>query len=102
MEMSVLGERFEDGAWRSWEHVCDDDDLDAVIDSAKAKAADRFQSQPSHIDFMRGAAYIFDVAYGPRENPRDGDTCVYGTILDGVLIGISEKIKRHWMRPSIA
>ena len=47
---------------------------------------------------MRGAACIFDVAYGPRENPRNDDTCVYGTIIDGVLIGISEKIKRHWMR----
>ena len=39
--MTVLGKRYEDGAWRNWEHVCDGEDLEAVIDSARAKSAKR-------------------------------------------------------------
>jgi len=44
MKIVVLAERFENGAWRDWEHNCDDQEVDAVIDSANAKAADRKQS----------------------------------------------------------
>jgi len=96
MKIVVLAERFENGAWRDWQHMCDEEEVAAVIDSSNAKAADRMQSRPSYIDYLTGAAYIFDVAFGPRENPKDGDTRVYGAIVDEMLIGISEKIERHF------
>jgi hypothetical protein len=44
-----------------------------------------------------GAAYVFDVAFGSREDPKDGDTRVYGAIVDEMLIGISDKVERHFL-----
>lgn len=95
MRIIVLAERFEAGVWKDWEHTCGEEEVDAVIDSANAKARDQLQSKPSYIDYLKGAAYLFDVAYGSRENPRDGDTQVYGVIVDEVVIGNREKVQRH-------
>ena len=97
MKIIVLAERFEEGAWKDWEHTCDEGEVEAVIDSANAKAADRMHCRPTYIDYMTGAAYIFDVARGPRDDPKDGDTRVYGAILDEMLIGISDKVERHFL-----
>ena len=97
MKIIVLAERFEKGAWRDWEHTCDEKEVEAVIDSASAKAADRMHSQPSYIDYLTGAAYIFDVAFGPGEDPADGDTRVYGAIVDQMLIGIVDRVERHFL-----
>jgi len=96
MKIVVLAERFENGAWRDWEHNCDDQEVDAVIDSANAKAADRKQSQPSYIDYLAGAAYIFNVAYGPQEDPKQGDMRVYGVIVNEMLIGKYDKVQHHF------
>ena len=96
MKIVVLAERFENGVWRDWEHACDKEEIESVIDSANAKAADRMQSQPSHIDYLTGTAYIFNVAYGSRENPKEGDTRVYGAVVDEILIGIYEKVEHHF------
>jgi hypothetical protein len=96
MKIVVLAERFENGAWGEWQHACDKEEVESVIDSANATAADRMQSQPSYIDYLTGAAYIFNVAYGSREEPREGDTRVYGAIVDEILIGIYDKIERHF------
>lgn len=98
MKIIVLAERFEDGTWGSWEHICDDEEVEAVVDSAKAKAADRMHfHDPCYIDYLTGCAYIFDVAYGPRDDPKDGDTRVYGAIVDEMLIGICGKVERHFL-----
>ena len=100
MKITVLAERFEEGAWKDWEHTCDEEEVEAVIDSANAKAADRVHSRPSdidYLDYLTGAAYVFDVAFGPREDPKDGDTRVYGAIVDEMLIGISDKVERHFL-----
>ena len=97
MKIIVLAERFEAGVWRDWEHICDEENLDAVIDSASAKARDRLHSKPTYIDYLKGAAYIFDVARGPREDPRDGDIQVYGVIVDEMVIGTREKVQRHFL-----
>jgi hypothetical protein len=98
MNIVVLAERFENGVWRDWQHICDEGEVEAVIDSANAKAADRMQSQPSYIDYLTGAAYIFNVAFGSREDPKDGDTRVYGAIVNEMLIGSSDKIEHHFRR----
>lgn len=96
MKIIVLAERFENGAWRDWQHTCTEEEVEAVIDSSNAKAADRMQSQPSYIDYLTGAAYIFNVSFGSRVEPRDGDTRVYGAIVNEMLIGIYDKIERHF------
>jgi len=84
----VYGLRFYHGRWMDWEHVCSGEEVDGVLDSAKAKAFDhgRF-GQPTHSDFLEGSKYMFDRAYGLRENPADGDTLVYGVCVDGIVIG---------------
>jgi hypothetical protein len=97
MKIVVLAERFEEGAWKDWERSCDEEEVEAVIDSANAKAADRTHPRPSYIDYLTGAAYVFDVAFGPRGDPKDGDTRVYGAIVDEMLIGISHKVERHFL-----
>ena len=97
MKIIVLAERFEVGAWKDWEHTCDEEEVEAVIDSANAKAADRTHPRPSYIDYLKGAAYVFDVAFGSREDPKDGDTRVYGAIVDEVLIGIKDRVERHFL-----
>lgn len=96
MKITVFAERFEDGAWRHWQHTCSEEEVEAVVDSANAKAADRLQSQPSHIDYLTGAAYIFDAAFGAREDPKDGDIRVYGVIVDDILIGSYCKIEQFF------
>jgi hypothetical protein len=96
MKIVVLAERFEDSAWRDWQHTCNEGEVEAVIDSANAKAGDRAQSQASFIDYLSGAAYVFNVAFGTREGPKDGDTRVYAAIVNEMLIGTYDKIERHF------
>lgn len=97
MKIIVLAERFEDGQWKDWEHICNEAEIDAVADSAMAKAADHMHlSQPAYIDYLDGAAYIFNVARGMREAPRDGDVRVYAAIVNNILIGINDDIERHF------
>lgn len=95
MKIVILAERFEGGAWRDWEHTCDQEEVEAVVDSANAKAFDHRHPRPSYIDYLQGAAYIFNVANGPRQNPRDGDTRVYAAVIDEMLIGNFDKVEHH-------
>lgn len=79
-----------------WEHTCSEEEVDAVKDSAQAKANARFSlGPPTLIDYLAGARYIFDVAFGQLDNPRDGDTRVHGACVDGIVIGISHELSRH-------
>lgn len=97
MKIIVLAERFEGGAWRDWQHTCDEEETEAVVDSAKAKAVDHMHFlHPCYIDYLTGAAYIFDVARGPRDSPKDGDTRVYGAIVNEMMIGVYDKVERHF------
>ena len=96
MEIIVFARRFENGNWGLWEHTCSEEEVDAVKDSAQAKAYARFSlAPPILIDYLAGARYIFDVAFGPLNEPRDGDTRVHGACIDGILIGISDELSRH-------
>lgn len=101
MEILVLGQRFESGAWINWEHTCDEGELEAVIDSSNAIAEDQKQPKTSYTHYLAGAAYIFDIAFGLRENPREGDRRVYAVVVDGMLMGRGEDIKRHLQQRSI-
>jgi hypothetical protein len=97
MKITVLAEHFEDGQWKDLEHVCNQEEVEAVADSAMAKASDRMHfGKPSYIDYLAGAAYVFNVAYGDIDTPRDGDLRVYAAIVDEMLIGISNNIEHHF------
>lgn len=102
MKIIVLAERFQEGTWTNWEHTCDKEEIDAVIDSACAKAADHRHPRPSYIDYLQGSAYIFNVARGPMQNPREGDTRVYAAIVDEMLIGAFQKIEHHFLQKKSA
>lgn len=99
----VYGLRFERGKWRSWEHTCSKDEIDGVEDSAKAKAADHGRPEkPVYLDFLEGSRYIFDVAFGARENPAEGDVCVYAIRVDQMVIGDYEELKHYFTHLSTA
>ncbi len=103
MEIIVFAERFEHGMWGVWEHKCSEEELAAVEDSARAKAQNRLSfGPPLPADYLEGARYIFDVAFGPKDNPRDGDTRVNGVCVDGVVVGVLRKISRHLANPGAA
>ena len=46
MNIIVFASRFEDRNWKPWEIECTDEELDAVYDSAVAKARDRLNFGP--------------------------------------------------------
>jgi len=93
----VYGLRFERGKWQNWEHTCSTNDLDGVVDSAKARAADHGRlANPVYMDFLEGARYVFEVAYGSREDPREGDLCVYAVRIDQMVIGDYEELKHYF------
>lgn len=96
VEIVVFAKRFGAGKWEVWEHTCSEEEVDAVQDSARAKTMDRLSFEPPvAVDYLWGARYVFDVARGESDNPRDGDTCVHGVSVDGVLIGVSEELSRY-------
>lgn len=74
MRITIFASRFVRGSWTSWEHVCDEDEIAEVQDSANAKAFSRaFSSTLTDSDYLEGARYIFDRAYGTAEKPAEGD-----------------------------
>jgi hypothetical protein len=95
----AFGLRFQRGKWRCWEHTCSAEEIEGVVDSAMARAADHGRpGQPTYVDHLEGARYIFDVAYGPREEPVEGDTWVYGVRIDRIVIGNYEELKHHFAK----
>ncbi len=96
----VYGLLFKQGNWTNWEHTCSIEEMDGVLDSAKAKAFEHgHQGRLTYADFLEGSKYIFNVAYGPRENPVDGDTMVYGVRVDNMVLGDWRALKEHFANP---
>jgi hypothetical protein len=94
--MIILAIRFENGAWKDWEHTCSEEEVKAVVDSARAKAFEQSRYQkPSYVDYLDGARYIFNVIRGPLEKPMEGDTRVYGVSMDKKVIGRIEELDRR-------
>jgi hypothetical protein len=88
MEIIVFAKVFRNGFWINWEHRCTEQEAGGVIDSAEAKAAERQHSGPPlPIDYLGGVHYMFDIACGTPEIPRDGDTVVFGVSVDNLVIG---------------
>jgi hypothetical protein len=97
MRITIFALRFEGGVWKDWEHNCDEEEIEAVADSASAKALENGRpAKPTYVDFLEGARYIFDVAFGLRENPQKGDIEVFGVLVDRMVIGQFEQMQRHF------
>ena len=98
MLIHILATRFEDGVWKDWEHNCNAEETEAVIDSAYAKAIEhgRF-GEPVFVDYLEGARYMFDVAFGSSESPREGDTQVYGVLVGEMVIANYQELERHFV-----
>jgi len=47
-------------------------------------------------DYLEGARYIFDVAFGSLDNPREGDTRVYGVLVGDMVIAEYQKLQRYF------
>jgi hypothetical protein len=95
----VFGKRIDRGEWRPWERICMSEDMDGVLDSAIAKSLDRGRyGQPSYEDYLDGARYIFNIAYGSRERPANGDTRVFGILMNDIVIGEFEEMERCFKR----
>jgi hypothetical protein len=74
MEMMVFAIRYEYGAWKEYLHTCTNEEIEAIVDSAMAKAFERFRSgTPDHNDFLAGARYMFNVSRGTADRPAEGD-----------------------------
>jgi len=98
MKIVVFAEKFVGGAWHHWKHICNEDDIEAITDSAYVKAMDRVNfGDPSPMDYLMGARYIFNVANGPEDSPKEGDTRVYALLLNQIIIGFSEMFERHFL-----
>ena len=97
MLITIFATRFLGGVWKDWEHICNEQEVDAVVDSAKAYSDDRGPGGSLvFVDYFRGARYIFDVVKGPPESPREGDTRVYGVLVDEVVIARFQQLREHF------
>lgn len=97
MEIIAFAKEFRNGTWSAWEHVCNEEEVAGVLDSAQAKAGDRlFFGIPAPADFFAGARYIFNVMRGTEDNPQDGDRKIYGVCVDGILMGHYGELRGHF------
>jgi hypothetical protein len=97
MLITIFATRFLGGSWKDWEHSCNEEEVEAVADSAKAKADERLSGvQPAFADYLDGAGYIFNVAFGPPESPSEGDTNVYGVRVNDIVIARFEQLREHF------
>ena len=97
MLITIFAMRFEGGVWKDWEHACTFAETEAVIDSANAKALEHGRTrEPLFVDYLEGARYIFDVAYGSSHSLREGDTKVYGVQVGEMVIAQYEELQRHF------
>ena len=96
MLITIFAARFEGGVWKNWEHACTFAETEAVIDSANAKALEHGRiREPAFIDYLEGARYVFDVAFGTKNRPRAGDTRVFGVLVGSMVIAEYQELQRH-------
>lgn len=96
MEIVIYAEQFSNGSCEVWEHTCSPKEVQAIVDSARARANDRGLSvHPIHDDFLESARSVFDVTRDSAGNPRDGDRRVYCICVDQLVIGVYEKIRLY-------
>ncbi len=99
MEIVVYAEQFRSGSWDVWEHICSPKEVQAVVDSVRARANDRgLGAHAIHDDFLEAVRSMFDVMRDAATNPRDGDRQVYCVCVDQLVIGVYEKIRQYSQR----
>ncbi len=83
MQISVFAIQYISGEWKEYEHTCSPEEVESVIDSAKAKAFEQFRySNPQYADYLEGAQYVFDVVRGLPDAPAEGDIQVVGVLME--------------------
>lgn len=103
MRITVLARRFEGGSWNEWEHVCNEEEVAGVLDSAKAKGFDRaLTSEPTDADYLEGARYVFNRAYGTADRPAEGDVRVTKVDVSIVAEIAGESLSDHLIRKRTA
>ncbi len=99
MEIRIFAEEFVDGSWDFWEYTCGQEEADALMDCAVAKALGRASiKKPSHHDFLESARHMFNVSLGEPSYPKDGDRRVYCVCVGPVVIGVYEKVRQYSQR----
>ncbi len=84
MRIVVYAVRYTECGWEKHRHICNDEEMEAVVDSAKIHALMRLSDQKlCFADYLAAASYIFNVARGPRNQPVQGDTEVTGLEVSG-------------------
>ena len=56
----------------------------------------RCPGNPLYSDYLEGAKYIFNVAFGSAESPREGDTDVYAILVGEMILGNYQELQRHF------
>lgn len=83
MQISVFAIRYISGQWKEYEHICSPEEVESVIDSAKAKAFEQFRyPNPQYADYLEGARHVFDVVRGLPNAPAEGDIQVVGVLME--------------------
>lgn len=96
VRMIVLAERFENGAWRYWEHECDRDDIRAFEEFAFTNALNRIGfAAPTSVDYLREAEFAFNTLSDPRETPIEGDIRVFGVKVNRIVIARHDELRRY-------
>jgi hypothetical protein len=99
MKIHIFAERFMNGSWDFWEHACGPQEADALVDYAIAIALGRTPiKRPTHNDFLESARRMFNVSAGEPGFSRNGDTRVYCVCVDGIVIGVYEKVRKYSQR----
>ncbi len=97
MRIIVFAERFERGAWTEWEHVCSEEEIAAVEDSARTMAIDRRSTNGVfYIDYLMCAEGLFNAFLGGPRTPAEGDTKVFGVAVGEMVFARYEKLKQHF------
>jgi len=99
VEIVVFAKVFRKGNWEISEHRCSDEDVDAVEDSARAYAQNRLSVHPLPIDYLQAAKYVFEVACGPEDKPKEGDTRVHGVSVNAILIEVRDESSQSSHEP---
>jgi hypothetical protein len=98
MYITVFATWYLGRSWIDWQHHCNEEEVEAVADSANAKANERISgAPPTYDDYLEGARYIFNVEFGPGISPIEGDMNVYGALVNGVVIARLEELRKHFV-----
>lgn len=98
--IAVYRLRFERGKWKSSGNIVS---IFAPLRRSRDRGFRKGQSsrsspagKPIYSDYLEGSRYIFNVAYGSRENPEEGDLQVFAVRVNQMILGSYEDVKQYF------